>query len=53
MLSAVNWVVRMAEMTIGPTDEVRDDLWADQKASEMAVKMVGTFGVKMVVDLVD
>ena len=29
VLSAANWVVLMAEMTVDSTDEVTVDLWAD------------------------
>ena len=53
MLSAVNWVVPMAEMMVDSTDEVMDDLWAVKKAVKMAVNLVDSLGVRTVVDLVD
>ena len=53
MLSAVNWVVPMAEMMVESTDEVMDDPWAVKKAVKMAVNLVDSLGVRTVVDLVD
>ena len=53
MLSAVNWVVPMAEMMVDSTDEVMDDLWAVKKAVKMAVNLVDSLDVRTVVDLVD
>ena len=43
----------MAEMMVDLTDEVRDDLWADQKAVKMAVKLVDSLGVRTAVELGD
>ena len=43
----------MAEMTADSIAEVMDDLWADQKAVKMAVKLVDLLDVMTAVDLGD